>query len=132
VSCASVLGSTVAESNTISWGSLSIGGPLRLCNATTERFVRSVVVRQSSERRPVVVGYVVCEFFECVAESVEELCPRSVTRWKAEAAVPRCEAEERLLELRAVVDLARCDRSRWRCSMRAGSSDTVGVGNRRR
>ena len=33
--------------------------------------------------------------------------PRSVTRWKAEAAVPRRAAEERLLELRAVVDLAR-------------------------
>ncbi|CAB4868634.1 unannotated protein [freshwater metagenome] len=33
--------------------------------------------------------------------------PRSVTRWKAEVTVPRREAEERLLELRAVVDLAR-------------------------
>jgi putative toxin-antitoxin system antitoxin component (TIGR02293 family) len=33
--------------------------------------------------------------------------PRSVARWKADAAVPRREAEERLLELRAVVDLAR-------------------------
>lgn len=32
---------------------------------------------------------------------------RSVARWKAEAATPRREAEERLLELRAVVDLAR-------------------------
>jgi putative toxin-antitoxin system antitoxin component (TIGR02293 family) len=32
---------------------------------------------------------------------------RSVTRWRAEEAVPRREAEERLLELRAVVDLAR-------------------------
>jgi putative toxin-antitoxin system antitoxin component (TIGR02293 family) len=33
--------------------------------------------------------------------------PRSVTRWKAQEAAPRREAEERLLELRAVVDLAR-------------------------
>ena len=33
--------------------------------------------------------------------------PRSVARWKAEAATPRRDAEERLLELRAVVDLAR-------------------------
>lgn len=38
---------------------------------------------------------------------VSDTNPRSVTRWKAEAAVPRREAEERLLELRAVVDLAR-------------------------
>jgi len=33
--------------------------------------------------------------------------PRSVARWKAMAAAPRREAEERLLELRAVIDLAR-------------------------
>jgi putative toxin-antitoxin system antitoxin component (TIGR02293 family) len=33
--------------------------------------------------------------------------PRSVARWKAEAAAPRRDAEERLLELKAVVDLAR-------------------------
>jgi putative toxin-antitoxin system antitoxin component (TIGR02293 family) len=33
--------------------------------------------------------------------------PRSVTRWKADAAVPRREAQERLLELRAVVELTR-------------------------
>lgn len=33
--------------------------------------------------------------------------PRSVARWKSHAAIPRREAEERLLELRAVVDLAR-------------------------
>ena len=38
---------------------------------------------------------------------VSDTNPRSVTRWKAEAAAPRREAEERLLELRAVVDLAR-------------------------
>ena len=38
---------------------------------------------------------------------VSDTNPRSVTRWKAEAAVPRRKAEERLLELRAVVDLAR-------------------------
>lgn len=33
--------------------------------------------------------------------------PRSVARWKAQESAPRREAEERLLELRAVVDLAR-------------------------
>lgn len=33
--------------------------------------------------------------------------PRSVLRWKADVAVPRRGAEERLLELRAVVDLMR-------------------------
>lgn len=33
--------------------------------------------------------------------------PRSVARWKAQSASPRREAEERLLELKAVVDLAR-------------------------
>lgn len=38
---------------------------------------------------------------------VSDTSPRSVARWKAEAATPRREAEERLLELRAVVDLAR-------------------------
>jgi putative toxin-antitoxin system antitoxin component (TIGR02293 family) len=38
---------------------------------------------------------------------VSETNPRSVSRWKADAAVPRREAEERLLELRAVVDLTR-------------------------
>jgi putative toxin-antitoxin system antitoxin component (TIGR02293 family) len=38
---------------------------------------------------------------------VSDTHPRSVARWKAEAATPRREAEERLLELRAVVDLAR-------------------------
>lgn len=38
---------------------------------------------------------------------VSDTNPRSVARWKAEAATPRREAEERLLELRAVVDLAR-------------------------
>lgn len=32
--------------------------------------------------------------------------PRTVARWKAEVATPRREAEERLLELRAVVDLS--------------------------
>lgn len=38
---------------------------------------------------------------------VSDTNPRSVTRWRADAAVPRRQAEERLLELRAVVDLAR-------------------------
>jgi putative toxin-antitoxin system antitoxin component (TIGR02293 family) len=38
---------------------------------------------------------------------VSDTNPRSVARWKAGAATPRREAEERLLELRAVVDLAR-------------------------
>lgn len=38
---------------------------------------------------------------------VSETNPRSVSRWRADAAVPRREAEERLLELRAVVDLTR-------------------------
>ena len=38
---------------------------------------------------------------------VSDTNPRSVARWKAEAATPRRDAEERLLELRAVVDLAR-------------------------
>jgi putative toxin-antitoxin system antitoxin component (TIGR02293 family) len=33
--------------------------------------------------------------------------PRSVARWKAESTTPRREAEERLLELKAVVDLTR-------------------------
>jgi len=38
---------------------------------------------------------------------VSDTSPRSVTRWKVAAAVPRRAAEERLLELRSVVDLAR-------------------------
>lgn len=38
---------------------------------------------------------------------VSDTNPRSVARWKAEAATPRRDAEERLPELRAVVDLAR-------------------------
>jgi putative toxin-antitoxin system antitoxin component (TIGR02293 family) len=38
---------------------------------------------------------------------VSDTNPRSVARWKTEAATPRREAEDRLLELRAVVDLAR-------------------------
>ena len=38
---------------------------------------------------------------------VSDSNPRSVARWKAQEATPRREAEERLLELRAVVDLAR-------------------------
>ena len=38
---------------------------------------------------------------------VSDTNPRSVARWKADAATPRRDAEERLLELRAVVDLAR-------------------------
>ncbi len=38
---------------------------------------------------------------------VSDTNPRSVSRWKAEQTAPRREAEERLLELRAVVDLAR-------------------------
>ena len=33
--------------------------------------------------------------------------PRSVSRWRSQETTPRREAEERLLELRAVVDLAR-------------------------
>lgn len=33
--------------------------------------------------------------------------PRSVIRWQRQEATPRRQAEERLLELRAVVDLAR-------------------------
>jgi putative toxin-antitoxin system antitoxin component (TIGR02293 family) len=38
---------------------------------------------------------------------VREPNPRSVSRWRADAAVPRREAEERLLKLRVVVDLTR-------------------------
>jgi putative toxin-antitoxin system antitoxin component (TIGR02293 family) len=38
---------------------------------------------------------------------VSDTNPRSVARWKSQAAAPRRDAEERLLELRAVVDLAR-------------------------
>lgn len=38
---------------------------------------------------------------------VSDTNPRSVLRWRVDAAAPRREAEERLLELRAVVDLAR-------------------------
>ena len=38
---------------------------------------------------------------------VSDTNPRGVTRWKASEAVPRRESEDRLLELRAVVDLAR-------------------------
>ncbi|HZJ28244.1 MAG TPA: antitoxin Xre/MbcA/ParS toxin-binding domain-containing protein [Acidimicrobiia bacterium] len=38
---------------------------------------------------------------------VSDTNPRSVARWKAQESMPRREAEERLLELRAVVDLAR-------------------------
>ena len=38
---------------------------------------------------------------------VSDTNPRSVARWKIDAATPRRDAEERLLELRAVVDLAR-------------------------
>ncbi len=38
---------------------------------------------------------------------VSDTNPRSVARWKAQEATPRRDAEERLLELRAVVDLAR-------------------------
>ncbi len=38
---------------------------------------------------------------------VSDTNPRSVARWKAAAATPRRDAEERLLELRAVVDLVR-------------------------
>ncbi len=38
---------------------------------------------------------------------VSDTNPRGVSRWRADAAVPRREAEERLLELRAVVDLTR-------------------------
>lgn len=38
---------------------------------------------------------------------VSDANPRSVSRWKAHEATPRREAEERLLELRAVVDLVR-------------------------
>lgn len=33
--------------------------------------------------------------------------PRSVARWKAQSTSPRRDAEERILELKAVVDLAR-------------------------
>lgn len=33
--------------------------------------------------------------------------PRSVTRWRSEETTPRRDAEERLLELRAVIDLTR-------------------------
>jgi len=38
---------------------------------------------------------------------VSDTNPRSVARWKSQGAAPRRDAEERLLELRAVVDLAR-------------------------
>jgi putative toxin-antitoxin system antitoxin component (TIGR02293 family) len=38
---------------------------------------------------------------------VSDTNPRSVTRWKSQGATPRRDAEERLLELRAVIDLAR-------------------------
>ena len=38
---------------------------------------------------------------------VSEANPRSVARWRTQETVPRRGAEERLLELRAVVDLTR-------------------------
>ncbi|WP_420621876.1 antitoxin Xre/MbcA/ParS toxin-binding domain-containing protein [Candidatus Poriferisodalis sp.] len=38
---------------------------------------------------------------------VSDTNPRSVARWRTQQTAPRREAEERLLELRAVVDLAR-------------------------
>ena len=38
---------------------------------------------------------------------VSKINPRSVSRWRSQETTPRREAEERLLELRAVVDLAR-------------------------
>jgi putative toxin-antitoxin system antitoxin component (TIGR02293 family) len=38
---------------------------------------------------------------------VSETNPRSVARWRSAESIPRREAEERLLELRAVVDLTR-------------------------
>jgi len=38
---------------------------------------------------------------------VSDTNPRSVSRWRSEGVTPRRESEERLLELRAVVDLAR-------------------------
>ena len=38
---------------------------------------------------------------------VSDTHPRSVARWRTQETTPRRETEERLLELRAVVDLAR-------------------------
>lgn len=38
---------------------------------------------------------------------VTETNPRSVARWRSQETTPRRDAEERLLELRAVVELAR-------------------------
>lgn len=38
---------------------------------------------------------------------VSDTNPRSVSRWRSESVAPRRESEERLLELSAVVDLAR-------------------------
>lgn len=38
---------------------------------------------------------------------VSDANPRSVVRWRTDETAPRRESEERLLELRAVVDLAR-------------------------
>ena len=38
---------------------------------------------------------------------VSKTNPRSVSRWRSQETTPRREAEDRLLELRAVVDLAR-------------------------
>lgn len=38
---------------------------------------------------------------------VTETSPRSVARWRSQETTPRRHAEERLLELRAVIDLAR-------------------------
>ncbi len=38
---------------------------------------------------------------------ISDTNPRSVARWRAEQACPRRQAEDRLLELGAVVDLAR-------------------------
>ena len=38
---------------------------------------------------------------------VSDTNPRSVARWRTQQTAPRREAEERLLELRAVLDLAR-------------------------
>lgn len=38
---------------------------------------------------------------------VSDTNPRSVSRWRSEGATPRRQSEERLLELPAVVDLAR-------------------------
>lgn len=83
------------------------------CSTYTTTYARRICTRSGDEETMTTLSSLLDHLYQGDVVDTADLArvsdtnARSVARWKAEAAAPRREAEERLLELRAVVDLTR-------------------------